>query len=1266
MITGTNFISVLRLIGFSKQDQSNTWIKHYETQNCDLIADLDNNKPIYPPGLDTGDNTSNYFSEKQLENYVVFECVDRLLSKGYQPSHIFLEKQWSIGHTSSSHFSPSGTKSGRADISVLGLNGSLLFIIECKRAGQKYNEAKKALFAGTDIQPFTYFANARSIKWLQLYASDYDEDNNRISITEETIKCEDDPNVVLLAKKDGSIKLYSDASQAEDLWRVWSETYNCHTYKDLIFSKFSTAYNIGIKPIFKGDLHPFNKEDGVANSFAEILRHNSISDKENAFNKLLSLFICKFVDENEKADSDVVDFQYKEGTDDYYSLYERLLRLFHIGMRDFLKEDVFYLPDTYIPKTLKQYTGKERKNLEQELKDAFQKTKLLSCQVFAFREIYNEELFMQNGKILVEMVQLFQHYKLSYSSKHQFLGELFEQLLRQGFKQDEGQFFTPIPITRFIWNSIPYEKFITIKTGACPKVIDYACGSGHFLTEGISAVLDSYRLGIQSASTQSEKTNLEAITDETVSEYFYGTEKDNRLARVSKIALLLNGANKANIMAVDGLAHDESFLGPKNSFNILVANPPYAVDGFKEHLDKGILDAYDVLQYMSLNCDDIENVFVERINQLLSDGGIAAVILPNSILSADDKASVKAREILIKYFFIRAIVSLNKKTFEFTPVNTIVFFLEKKSVVPDRSVLLSDSITAVFSQEDLDDWEDKVIFTSYLNTIEASKEDFIDFIKRTKDYTYWEGKPYFNEYYQFFKKEVDKGAVIKTKSFTKLTEIDKKKALSGAFYDKYHEIEKNKLYIFGLVYEQEVLLIHSPSDTDEQKAFLGYEISHRKGKEGIIEERGALTDPFNRKDETKLAWVVKQSFCGNRCVVPEIEKYYQYSNLSSLFDFSKESFKKQIYTVPISSFKLPSKYGYERLSSLLEEVIGGENKIPASEILQSGKYPVITQEKTSYISGFTDAEPPITDLPLIVFGDHSCAVKFVDKPFVRGADGTQLIKIRTNKSFLKYLYYYLRAIAIPYQGNYERHFKYVKDLRIPIPPDTIQQRIIARCEECDASIVKKEKSIQRLNNQISKLFLEITEESLRKPNEYEKPKLSQVADYITNKVELTSIPISSYISTDNMLPEYGGVTLYDGNPEISSVVSYKKGDTLVSNIRPYLKKIWFASNEGGCSPDVLVFRVKPSAGIVPEFLYYSLHSDAFFEHMMKKTKGLKMPRGIINNTMGFVLTVPKDKGIQASLIAKIHNIEKKKEALISAIADLSQEQEEIVKSSLVD
>ncbi|MBQ3804565.1 MAG: type I restriction enzyme HsdR N-terminal domain-containing protein, partial [Prevotella sp.] len=330
MINKDNFILVLRKLGFEKSHVPHIYSKTYSNFNCTLKADLLRNEPIYPDEIKSdGDFTKNF---KQPESYVVFVCVAKLLGMGYRPEHIFLEKKWTLGHTQ---------KSGRADISVFDKTGQdVLLIIECKQAGTKYQKARKDLFENIDgKQLFSYKAQARSAKWLQLYAADYDEERNEIIDFEEIVKSHDDKNIETIAKDDPSVLLYKNASEAPDIYRVWDETYNKKTYKGLIFGKDTQAYKIGIHPLRKKDLRRFNKEDGISNGFQEILRHNSISDKENAFNKLLSLFICKLVDEKEHVEEEVVDFQYKEGTDDYFTLYERLLRLFHYGMDKFLKED---------------------------------------------------------------------------------------------------------------------------------------------------------------------------------------------------------------------------------------------------------------------------------------------------------------------------------------------------------------------------------------------------------------------------------------------------------------------------------------------------------------------------------------------------------------------------------------------------------------------------------------------------------------------------------------------------------------------------------------------------------------------------------------------------------------------------------------------------------------------------------------------------------------------------------------------------------------
>ena len=119
--------------------------------------------------------------------------------------------------------------------------------------------------------------------------------------------------------------------------------------------------------------------------------------------------------------------------------------------------------------------------------------------------------------------------------------------------------------------------------------------------------------------------------------------------------------------------------------------------------------------------------------------------------------------------------------------------------------------------------------------------------------------------------------------------------------------------------------------------------------------------------------------------------------------------------------------------------------------------------------------------------------------------------------------------------------------------------------------------------------------------------LSDICDYAKGKVNVASLGYESYISTENMISNKGGITKASSLPSVAQTQSFQAGDVLVSNIRPYFKKIWFAEFNGGCSNDVLVLRAKD--GISKRFLYYVLTDDTFFNYSMITSKGTKMPRG---------------------------------------------------------
>lgn len=129
--------------------------------------------------------------------------------------------------------------------------------------------------------------------------------------------------------------------------------------------------------------------------------------------------------------------------------------------------------------------------------------------------------------------------------------------------------------------------------------------------------------------------------------------------------------------------------------------------------------------------------------------------------------------------------------------------------------------------------------------------------------------------------------------------------------------------------------------------------------------------------------------------------------------------------------------------------------------------------------------------------------------------------------------------------------------------------------------------------------------------------LSDICDYAKGRVDVSTLDENTYISTENMIPNKGGICRASSIPAVQQTQSFHKGDVLVSNIRPYFKKVWFAEFDGGCSNDVLVFRAKE--GVSSQFLYYVLADDNFFEYSMVTSKGTKMPRGDKISIMKYVV-----------------------------------------------
>lgn len=171
--------------------------------------------------------------------------------------------------------------------------------------------------------------------------------------------------------------------------------------------------------------------------------------------------------------------------------------------------------------------------------------------------------------------------------------------------------------------------------------------------------------------------------------------------------------------------------------------------------------------------------------------------------------------------------------------------------------------------------------------------------------------------------------------------------------------------------------------------------------------------------------------------------------------------------------------------------------------------------------------------------------------------------------------------------------------------------------------------------------------------------LSEVSAYRQTRIASASVNAENYISTENMLPNRGGVERATTVATAKMFPAYKKGDILLSNIRPYFKKIWYADKDGGCSNDVLV--VKANKSVVGKFLYYVLSDNNFFNYSTMTSKGTKMPRGSKNAIMKYwvpaldISTQEKISSILSAYDDLIENNNRRIELLEQAAQELYKE-----------
>jgi type I restriction enzyme M protein len=1219
---------LVKQLGFSpKENKSGIFCKKY---NNGYIIEVDFEKESINYGNEIKYDSKTTQNFSQAENFVILECVDRLLEKGYKPRDIVLEKTYPTGH---------GT-SGRLDILVKKENNSYL-MIECKTYGEEFDkELKNTQKNGGQI--FTYFQQDTKTELLMLYASKLEK--NKIISYFKIINIEE---------------AFRNAGNVEKVFNLWNGKF----YEKGFWE--NPPYGFQLEKITKADLRELTEDEGkkLFHGFATILRKHSVSDKPNAFNVIFNLFLAKLYDE-QGGDEDELKFQWKSN-DDPVDFQVRLYNLHKAGLFDFLKKEIEGIEDLKITD-------------EAELKKQ-QKKFLKFNKLFDIKSVFNDDDFEQNHRVLKEVVKLIEKYKIRYPRKQKYLSEFFELLLTTGLKQESGQYFTPPPIAKFIVKSLPLPTMIKQEidqlTPKLPAIIDYAAGSGHFITEimeeyqDIIDILDISSLHYPNAKTKARTWSKDGDPYLWASSYVYGIEKDYRLVKVAKVGCYFYGDGLAQVIHGDGLDSFEkskSYVGllkentpKKPQFSVVVSNPPYSVSDCKDDLEYiGSQNDFELYRSLTDKSDEIECLFVERTKQLLKEGGVAGIILPNSILS-NEGIYTKTREIILQYFNIVAITQLGGNTFMATTTQTVVLFLQRKN--DSQIIQLKETIEAIFdSLKDctINGIENAV--SLYLKHVwhNVSLSDYKSFIQK---------KPNENiKKHELYKEYRPKEYTLEdfTNGDTSAIAIEyaekQLKKINDTFWTRINSLEKEKFFYFVLTYKQKVVLINT-GEKDKEKRFLGYEFSRRRGNEGIhpiqrdktIDECTRLFDEKIFDNPEKVSTYIYKAFNSDYDfpIHESLKNNISRVNLVDMLNFDRVNFEKNISTVVKKKVKIESKWEIKKLGSIAKVIKGvtyskgdqtdketNKTILTADNISLDGKFEVKKKIFLQETFNIAKEKKLVANDIFICFSsgskEHLGKVAFINTDTEFYAGGFMGI-IRTNNNIIsKYIFQLLNTTLRQMVrdtgsgSNINNLSSVINEIQIPLPPLEIQQKIVTEIEMLETKEIETKKKITKGKEDIADILTSIKGEF---------KKIRQLCKYSGKRIDNTLLTPKNYIGVDNMLQNMAGKVDSVFVPTSGTATEYNIGDILLSNIRPYLKKIWYADNNGGSSNDVLVLQITEE-DIDSKYVFYSLKQDKFFDYEMLTTKGVKMPRGDKQHILDYKIIIPP-LSKQQEIVCEIEKIE---------------------------
>ena len=711
------------------------------------------------------------------------------------------------------------------------------------------------------------------------------------------------------------------------------------------------------------------------------------------------------------------------------------------------------------------------------------------------------------------------------------------------------------------------------------------------------------------------------------------------------------------------------------TFDILVANPPYAVKDFKQHLQLKN-NSFTLLDRIGMNGGEIETLFVERIAQLLKPQGVAAVILPSSILSNDSASYTGARERLLQNFYIRGIAAFGSKTFGATGTNTVVMFLEKFNEPPKQIDLSADSVDAVFSGAELAGWKDRDIFEAYLAQIDIDENEYRAFLNKSLSVADLEGSEYFKMYVMAFADSSDAKNLLKTKAYKQKSAGEQAAAYLERLYSYASSIEREKLFYFSLVYQQTTVIITAPADNKAQKEFLGYDWSNRKGNEGIqiITPGGKMYDDADRAAEGTLANAVKVSFEG---LVPQFSEdqlvYGAAVATKNMLDYSRAGFNKSIRISVNKKIVIESKYPLKTIDELQvllkrgKSPTYGDSKVQVIKSGQARGYRDFDFSSKYYLAKDTEIDERKLQKGDILI--NSTGVGTAGRVTLFELDGDYVVDshitiFRPNDEVLPTFVLLVLSSVVGFKtlekmadgssGQVELSIETIKSIKVPVPPIPVQQEIVDACAKIDEEYNATRMRIETYRQKTADLFAEL--DAVMSTTEGNRLSLSDTEKF--------SVAIGKRV-LDKELASNGTIPVYSAN--VTSPFGFI--DKLLITDFSVPSVLWGIDGDWMTSylPSDMPFYPTDHCGVLrcknsevnPRYLAHILEVEG------RKMGFSRSYRASIDRVHGIAFTVP-DISIQNNAMSKVADYEMAIKELEGSLEKIASRRSEIIRKALAE